>query len=163
MLNLSDDAFLKECYHAAYLLGFASMEEIGKAAILLNHWESEFIAYKQYRSELLNHKKKITEAERLETLNFVEVFNLVPREAIIDTDWVREPNSEMITDLVNLRMDSVYVDYNFDENSWRIPPKEMKEKAFTVLSKAYFARKYLHNELKHRGIRLRKKSMRRNP
>ena len=134
------------------------MEEIGKAAILLNHWDEEFIEYKQYRNELLNHKKKITEAERLEALNIVEVFNIVPREAIIDSGLVREPDSEMITDLVHLRNDSVYVDYNFYENCWKIPPKEMKDNAFTVLSKAVFARTYLHNELKHRGIRLRKKS-----
>ena len=157
LLKLSDEAYRKECYHASYLLGLASMEEIGKAAIILNHWHEDFITYKQYKKELLNHKKKITEAERLEPLNLVEVFGLAPREAIIDSGMIREPDHKAINNMINLRTGSMYVDYNFDENYWSVPSKEMKKQASEILTKAYFSRRYLHNELRHRGIRLRKK------
>ena len=56
-----------------------------------------------------------------------------------------------------MRLDSIYVDYNFKEKCWDIPLNDMKKPALDVIIKAAYARAHLHNELKYRGIRLRKK------
>ena len=157
LLKLSDEAFEKECYHAAYLLGFASWEEIGKAAVLLNHWDDVSIEYEEYRDEIINHEIKITEAEKLEDFNLLEIIRAAPRQALIDRGLEPRIDTDSLQRLLSLRLDSSYVDYNFKEKCWDAPLKEMKKPAVDVIIKAAYARAYLQNELKFRGIRLRKK------
>lgn len=157
LLKLSNEAFEKECFHAAYLLGFASWEEIGKGAVLLNHWDDDSIKYEEYRDEIKNHEIKITEAEKLEPFNLLEIIRAAPRKALIDSGLKRELDTGSLKRLLTLRLDSIYVDYNFKEKCWDVPLKEMKKPAVDVITKAAYARAYLHNELKYRRIRLRKK------
>lgn len=157
LLKLCDEAFSKECYLASYLLGFAAWEEVGKATVILNHWNEEHIKYKEYLMEVRNHKFKITEADKLEVPNLVEILRLTTREALLDWEYFREPNLIELNKFLNLRLDSVHVNYNFDGHSWEVPRKDMKQNALDVMVKAAYARTYLYNELKHRGIRLRKK------
>ena len=157
LLKLSDDAFQKDCYHAAYLLGFASWEEIGKAAVLLNHWNEESIEYEEYKKEIINHKYKITEAEKLEEYNLLEMFRITPRKVLIESGIQRHVDKDALKTLLSLRLKSIYVDFDFEEKCWNMPLKDMKKAAIEVIIKAYYARAYLHNELKYREIRLRKK------
>ena len=160
LLKLSNEAFEKDCFHAAYLLGFASWEEIGKAAVLLNHWDDVSIKYEEYRDEIINHEIKITEAEKLEDFNLLEILSAAPRKALIDSGLKPKVDTDSLKRLLSLRLDSIYVDYNFKEKCWDVPFKEMKKPAVGVIIKAAYARAYLHNELKYRGIRLRKKQKR---
>ena len=157
LLKLSNEAFEKECFHAAYLLGFSSWEEIGKAAVLLNHWDDDCIKYEEYRDEIKNHEIKITEAEKLETYNLLEILRAAPRKALIDSGLERKLDTDSLRRLLTLRLDSIYVDYNFLDKCWDVPLNEMKKPAVDVIIKAAYARAYLHNEIKYRGIRIREK------
>jgi len=157
LLKLCDEAYQKGCYLASYLLGFASWEEVGKASVILNHWDDEYIEYSEYRREIRNHEYKLNEADKLELPNMVEIHRIIPRE-VLESEYHWGQNLVQLNKFLNLRLDSVYVDYNFGDNNWEIPKNDMKQNAIDVLVKAAYARTYLHNELKHRGIRLMKKS-----
>lgn len=121
LLKLSDEAFGKECFHAAYLLGFASWEEIGKAAVLLNHWDDDSIKYKEYLHEIKNHKVKITEAEKLEDFNLLELLNASPRWALIESGLEPKVDSDSLKKLLSKRLHSIYVDYNFPKKMLDYP------------------------------------------
>ena len=82
LLALANDAFEKECYHSAFLLGFASLEESGKAIIILDYINEENITFEQYRYELKNHKKKVKKALITSRYNMVEIYARSPRGAV---------------------------------------------------------------------------------
>jgi AbiV family abortive infection protein len=39
LIRKAKDAFKKTCYHGAYLLALAALEEVGKAVMIMNHYE----------------------------------------------------------------------------------------------------------------------------
>ena len=82
LLLLADEVLGNNCFHAAFLLGFASLEETGKALVILNHYSDGHITYRTYKKELRNHEKKIFEALKMSKQNFMEVMNIGPRELL---------------------------------------------------------------------------------
>ena len=151
LLRYADEAMKKECYHAAFLLGFSSFEEIGKAIVILNHWSDDCISYDDYRAELINHKHKITLALRLINENILEVFNAAPRDYIS----LRDLDVEHRDKILDTRMESIYVDYDFKNKCWKKPIKRMDELASTVQMRAHEALSMFSNELKYRGLKIR--------
>ena len=149
LYNKALEAFRKECFHASYLLGFAAMEEIGKALVILNHWDDDHISFNKYKSEMCNHKHKITLAMKLIDENILEVFNIIPREfaEIVPDDERRDL-------LVNTRTGSIYIDYDFLANDWEKPLKQMDELAMSVIRHTGDALSMFGNELKHRGVKI---------
>jgi len=91
LLFLADEAYSKECFHASFLLGFASLEETGKAVMILNYINEEHITFKQYNDELKKHDKKILAALNMEHYNIIEVLNLGFREAFLEELKSTEP------------------------------------------------------------------------
>lgn len=157
LLFLADEAYSKECFHASFLLGFASLEETGKAVIILNHINDEYITFKQYKNELKNHDKKILEALKMEHENMLEVYNLGFREAALKELKSTEPKEKDIKEITDIRIDSIYVDYDFIKNKWKNPKKNVKQDAWNILMKSFDAYNCYLNECKHREIRLREK------
>ena len=158
LLLLADEAYSKECFHASFLLGFASLEETGKAVIILNHINDECITFEKYKNELKNHDKKILEALKMEHENILEVFRLGFREAFLKELKSTEPKEKDIKEITDIRLDSIYVDYDFIENGWKKPKKDVKQDAWNILIKSFDAYNCFLNECKHRGVRLRKKA-----
>jgi len=158
LLLLADEAYSKECFHASFLLGFASLEETGKAIIILNHINEEHIKCKQYKNELLNHDKKIFEALKMEHENILEVLNLGFREAFFKELKSTEPKDKDIKGITEVRLDSIYIDYDFIENRWKKPKKDVKQDAWNILMKSISAYNCFLNECEHRGVRLRKEA-----
>ena len=156
LLLLADEAYSKECFHASFLLGFASLEETGKAVIILNHMNEEYINFKQYKRELKNHDKKILEALKMEHENILEVFNLGFRKAFLKELKSTELKKIDVKKISDIRLDSIYVDYDFVKNTWKRPNKNVRENAWDILMKAFDAYNCFLNECKHRKVRLRR-------
>ena len=152
LLKLADDAFRRECYQAAYLLGFASFEEIGKGMVILNHWDDDFISFRDYKYEMCNHKHKITLALKMINENIMDYFNIVPRGIISPP----ELDEEHRDNIVYIKTESIYLDYDFEKKKWKRPIKNMNESAIMVIRKAVEALSMISTEYKYRGIRIRK-------
>ncbi len=61
-------------------MGFASLEETGKAVIILKHFNEEEINNKKYIKELKNHEMKIKEAIIMNRYNVKEMLSRTPRK-----------------------------------------------------------------------------------
>jgi len=157
LFQLANEAHSKGCYHASYLLGFASLEETGKALLILNHINDEKITYRRYKKNFLNHEIKILESLKMIFPNLAETFARVPREAI--THYIHEYEKEqekLSKDIKDLRLKSIYVEYDFNRNKWERPNIDMKKDSTDIIGKAYSAYTLFLNESRHRGIKLRK-------
>ncbi len=62
--------------------------------------------------------------------------------------------------MTNLRMDSIYIDYDFDNNEWKRPKIDMKDDADEIIDEANTSYVCFLNECKHRGISLSGKNLR---
>jgi len=156
---LGNEAFEKELYHSAYLLGFASLEETGKALVILDYINHNHITYNQYKKKIKNHYLKIKKTMIARNPNILEVFRIAPREYVQPQLKKSEPRFiQLGEDMVDLRMDSIYIDYDFENGKWKKPKSNMKLDAQQVLGEAYTAYNCFRNECKHRGVRLRKSS-----
>lgn len=149
LYNKALEAFRKECFHASYLLGFAAMEEIGKAIVILNHWDDDQISFNEYKFEMCNHKHKITLAMKLVDDNILEVYHVVPREF---NEMV--PDTERRDLIVNTRTGSIYMDYDFPTQDWKKPLKKMDELAMSIIRHTSEAMSMFGNELKYRGLKI---------
>lgn len=156
LLRLADAAYAKKCYHAAFLLGFASLEETGKAVIILNHFKEEYITYDAYTNELRKHDIKIFEALKMINENILEVMNVGPRNLLFPNLKMLEPEKRDIKAITDNRLDSIYVDYDPEKGSWMRPIKDMERYAWDIMMKALDGYKCFLNECKHRDIKLRK-------
>lgn len=149
LYNKSLEAFKQNFFHSAYLLGFSALEEIGKALVILNHWDEECISYEVYMSQLCNHGHKISLSLGMVDENAIEYFARTPREVVDLGEDIETKNI-----LVNTKLDSIYVDYDFSSKQWKKPLNQMNELALKVLLETHFALKYFGSELKHRGIKI---------
>jgi AbiV family abortive infection protein len=149
LYNKSVEAFHKDCFHAAYMLGFSAMEEIGKAIVILNHWEEEHITFDTYLNEICNHSHKISLTLGMTDANSIEYFARTPREAI---HLLEDEETKNL--LIRTKVESIYVDYNFSSNKWNKPLKQMDDLALKVIQEVHFALRFFGNELRHRGIKI---------
>ena len=150
LLTLAYETFKNDCFQAAYLLGFASLEEIGKAIVILNHIEEEYISKEVYFKEFRNHNHKITLALNMSDDNLLEVHHGVSR----DEFPILEYDDERKKMLLDIRTRSIYLDYDFEKICWRVPLSKMDELAHTIIRTADMALSHFDNELKYREIKL---------
>ncbi len=143
------NAFEKGCFHAAYLLAIAALEEVGKATVIIKYWNNENISYEKYKKEICNHELKTTLAITLIDENLIEQFSVGPREHI---EIILDENRR--DTLVETRTRSIYVDYNFKEKKWVYPLEKMDELASTAIRESRQALSLFGRELKHKGIEI---------
>lgn len=147
LIRNADKAFKQGVFHGAYLLAIAALEEVGKAVVIMNHWEEDKITFEVYMNEICNHKLKVTLALTLIDENMIEKYARTPREygeIVLD-----EEHRDL---LVNTRTRSVYLDYYFPQKGWRKPLERMDELASTAIRRTKEALSYFGPELRHRGI-----------
>jgi len=124
--------------------------------MILNYIDEEHITFKQYNDELKKHDKKILAALNVEHYNVIEVLNLGFREAFLEELKSTEPKKIDVKKISDVRLDNIYVDYNFINDVWKRPKKDMKQNALNIIIKSFYAYKYFLNECKTRGVRLRR-------
>lgn len=62
LLKEAIQAFQRRTFVCAFILGFTAWEEFGKASLILEYWNEDFIKYDTWKKEFLSHRFKIHQA-----------------------------------------------------------------------------------------------------
>ena len=145
-------AFQNGNYLCSFILGFNCWEEIGKAFLILDNWDGDFIPQKKWGAEFMGHHTKIQKARyRRDQLLAGQI--LEGSEGVIDFKLV--PDIEYTKKMVVMRTACVYVDYDFKEELWKSPMELMErldELAMSVRGMADQSKEALIKMKKIKGI-----------
>lgn len=155
--DISVKLFKKEQYLASFLIGLASWEEIGKALIVVKYWDRDFISQRIWKNELKSHKEKIKIARRYRDISLFESSSQTSVFAQMIVDGIVELKDDMehIRRVVKMRTDSLYVNYDWDNNKWEKPVCDneiLEVSAVDALLMIKECMRGLNLELKRKGM-----------
>jgi len=136
-------------------MGFYSWEEIGKAVLILDHHNEDFITKKMWKDSYC-HFIKIAKARRAIDLSLMASQGLEPEyiEKFRKGEYELVSDEEFLEKMHDLRTKGLYIHYNFNENKWEIPTIITDELAITVINQAGLAVRAFEIELDRTGIKL---------
>jgi len=139
-------AFQTGQYLCSFILGFNCWEEIGKAFLILDNWDSDLITEKKWKGDFIRHDKKIEKARyRRDQL----------LAGKLSAGSILVPNDEYTSKMVDMKTACVYVDYDFEEELWKSPMDLMEridELAMSVRGMADQSKIALNAMKKEMGI-----------
>lgn len=147
-------SFRRKEFLCAFILGFTAWEEFGKAALILEKWDEEFIGKKTWKKRFIKHKAKTDRAQYVSDRILLEE---VSRQ--VDLDWKGQEirlDDEYLRKLRDLRTQkALYVNYNFRDKIWE-SPIEVEDNLDSWVVNVLFAARRVHEALqiekKRRGI-----------
>jgi len=154
LFSKANELFNKKQILAAFLIGLAAYEEVGKALLILKYWDDESISKNQWDKWFKDHKKKLITATERMVIAFKKLHAEIDGIEVSACELDKK-DTDMIHNLIIMRTGCLYVDYNNDSQRFIEPELDEKtlfEYAKIVILTCTDYRNTLNQEISNKNI-----------